>query len=248
MRQLRSGGLRLASAALFVGLAAACTSAAASDLPASARWKPNVNYTVISPAQPTHAPPGKVQVMEFFYLACPYCHALEPYLEAWRKSKPAYVEFVRVPVTWAPLYVADARLYYTLEAMGRADLVGTAFNTIHRLERAAGGNENVLIGATPTRTIALQAAFVERHGASAAAFLNAYRSFDVQIELGRATRLWQTFDVTHTPTIIIAGRFETAPSQFRFRPDRAPYTSGDHRTIELMNFLTRWVHDHPHAG
>lgn len=248
MRGNRCASALFASVTLLFGLAAARTSAAASDLPSSARWKPGVNYTLISPAQPTNAPPGKVQVMEFFYLACPWCHALEPYLEAWRKSKPAYVQFVRVPVTWAPLNVADARLYYTLEAMGRADLVGTAFNTIHRLEQAAGGNEDVMIGSTPERTIALQEAFVERHGATAAAFLNAYRSFDVQIELGRATRLWTTFHVLHTPTIIIDGRYETGPSNFRFNPKRPPYGTGDHRLIQLIGFLTRWDHEHPRAG
>ena len=251
MRRNRCAGALLASAVLLFALCAgtARMSAAASELPSSARWKPNVNYTVLSPAQPTNAPPGKVQVMEFFYLACPYCHALEPDLEAWRKSKPRYVQFVRVPVTWAPLYTADARLYYTLEAMGRDDLVGTAFNTIHRLEQAAGGEENVLVGDTPARTIALQEAFVERHGATADAFLNAYRSFDVIVELGRATRLWKTFNVTRTPTIIIDGRYETGPSPyFRFNPKRPPYGTGDHRLIKLIDFLTRWDHAHPQAG
>ncbi len=251
MRRNRCAGALLASAVLLFALCAgtARMSAAASELPSSARWKPNVNYTVLSPAQPTNAPPGKVQVMEFFYLACPYCHALEPDLEAWRKSKPRYVQFVRVPVTWAPLYTADARLYYTLEAMGRDDLVGTAFNTIHRLEQAAGGEENVLVGDTPARTIALQEAFVERHGATADAFLNAYRSFDVLVELGRATRLWKTFNVTRTPTIIIDGRYETGPSPyFRFNPKRPPYGTGDHRLIKLIDFLTRWDHAHPQAG
>ena len=251
MRRNRCAGALLASAVLLFALCAGAArmSAAASELPSSARWKPNVNYTVLSPAQPTNAPPGKVQVMEFFYLACPYCHALEPDLEAWRKSKPRYVQFVRVPVTWAPLYTADARLYYTLEAMGRDDLVGTAFNTIHRLEQAAGGEENVLVGDTPARTIALQEAFVERHGATADAFLNAYRSFDVLVELGRATRLWKTFNVTRTPTIIIDGRYETGPSPyFRFNPKRPPYGTGDHRLIKLIDFLTRWDHAHPQAG
>ncbi len=250
MRGSRCASGLLASIAALFGLCAgaARTSAAAFDLPSSARWKPNVNYTVLSPAQPTNAPPGKVQVMEFFYLACPYCHALEPYLEAWRKSKPRYVQFVRVPVTWAPLYVADARLYYTLEAMGRDDLVGAAFNTIHRLEQAAGGDENVLIGDTPARTIALQEAFLERHGATAKAFLNAYRSFDVLVELGRATRLWKTFNVTRTPTIIVDGRYASSPADFRFNPKRPPYGTGDHRLIKLIDFLTRWDHDHPQAG
>ena len=248
MKRLHRGSAPLACAALLFALCAVGVRASASDLPASARWKPNVNYTVLSPAEPTSAPPGKVQVLEFFYLACPYCHALEPNILAWSKSKPSYVQFVRVPVMWAPLQVADARLFYTLEAMGRNDLVDTAFNTIHRLEQAAGGEENVMIGSTPARTIALQEAFVERHGATAAAFLSAYHSFDVHVELARARQLGTVYQITHTPTIVVAGRFETGPSNFHFNGARPPYKSGDRRTIALIDFLARWVHDHPHAG
>ena len=240
MRRTHCASALLASVALLFGLCAgaARTSAAGSDLPLSARWKPNVNYTVISPAQPTNAPPGKVQVMEFFYLACPFCHALEPYLEAWRKSKPAYVQFVRVPVMWAPLQVKDARLYYTLEALGRDDLVGTAFNTIHRLEQAAGGDEDVMVGDTPAKTLAVQEAFAERHGVAAGAFARAYNSFDVHVELDRARQLGQTFEITHTPTIIVDGRYRTDVAK----------AGGTQQLIELITFLTAWDHDHQGAG
>ena len=142
---------------LLLALGMAAGAAAHTPVPpASGPWKPGVNYTVISPAQPTNAAPGRVQVLEFFYLACPFCHALEPHMLAWRKTKPAYVQFVRVPVMWAPLQVADARLFYTLEALGRDDLVEKAFNTFHRIEQATGGDENVMIGDTSAKTFALQ--------------------------------------------------------------------------------------------
>ncbi len=237
----------LISVALLCGLYAggAPMARAAVPTPPSGRWKAGTNYTVLSPAQPTGAPQGKVQVMEFFYLACPFCHALEPHLLAWRKTKPSYVQFVRVPVVWAPLQTADAKLFYTLEAIGRDDLVETAFDTLHRLEKAAGGNEKVMIGDSPGKTLALQEAFAERHGVAAAAFAKAYNSFDVLIELGRSRRLEQLYQITGTPTLVIDGRYETGPSHFHFRKGSAAYTSGDRRTIELINFLTRWVHDHP---
>lgn len=202
--------------------------------PVSAHWKAGVNYTVISPAQSTNMPPGKVQVREFFYLACPFCHALEPYMLAWRKNKPAYVQFVRTPVMWASLQKADARLFYTLEAVGRDDLVETAFNTLHRLEQAAGGNEKVMIGDTRAQTLALQQAFAKRHGVSPTAFANAFNSFYVNTELQRANRLMQTYQVTSTPTIIVDGRYKTGPAQ----------AGGDRQVIELINFLTKWDHDH----
>ncbi len=237
---------RYSSAATFLlglSLAAGAAAQTAPPPPATAQWKSGVNYTVISPAQPTNAPAGKVQVIEFFYLACPFCHALEPHMLAWRKTKPAYVQFVRVPVMWAPLQVADARLYYTLEALGRDDLVETAFNTIHQLEVSAGGNENVMVGATPAQTFRLQEAFAEQHGVSAAAFANAYNSFDVHTELQQAGQLGQTYQVMNTPTIIIDGRYKTGPSMAG-RGDTS-LTGMNNRTIALINFLTKWDHDHP---
>ena len=232
--------------ALLLALGMAAGAAAHMPVPPpGSLWKPGVNYTVLSPAQPTNAPPGKVQVLEFFYLACPFCHALEPHLLAWRKTKPAYVQFVRVPVMWAPLQVADARLFYTLEALGRDDLVEQAFHTFHRIEQATGGDENVMVGDTQAKTFALQEAFAERHGVSAAAFANAYHSFYVSTELHEAAQLGQLYQVTDTPTIIIDGRYKTGPSMAGRGADSL--AGMDQRTIQLINFLTTWVHDQPHA-
>ena len=239
MKRIDSRRLRLVSLMLALALCAGMAQAArAGDVPSSARWKPGVNFTVLSPAQPTNAPAGKVQVMEFFYLACPYCHALEPYLTAWRKHLPGYVQFVRTPVMWGPIQVADAQLYYSLEAAGRGDLVDTAFNTLHRLENAAGGDENVMMGSSRSKTFALQVAFAERHGLSAAAYGNAFNSFDVHVEMDRARELGKLYEVMHTPTIIVDGRYRTDPGK----------AGGNQQLIELINFLTRWDHEHPHAG
>ena len=66
----------------------------------SGKWKPGVNYDALTPAQPTNVGPGKVEVVEVFWLGCPHCYALEPFVEAWLKNKPSYIEFVRVPVMW----------------------------------------------------------------------------------------------------------------------------------------------------
>ena len=248
MRVVRnSGGLAVSVALLACFVGGLGARAAAANLPVSSRWKAGTNYKVLDPAQPTNAPPGKVQVMEFFYLACPFCHALEPHIVAWRKTKPAYVHFVQVPVMWAPLQVSDARLFYTLLALRRDDLIPAAFHTIHRLELAAGGDENVMIGDTKAQTIALQEAFAERHGISGSAFVNAYNSFDVHVELERARQLGTVFQITATPTIIVDGRFKTGPSFFAYHGNESRLASGDRRTIQLINFLAQWVHDHPHA-
>jgi thiol:disulfide interchange protein DsbA len=205
-------------------------------LPTSSRWRPGVDYDVIAPAQPTNAPPGKVQVMEVFWLACPHCYALEPYMRAWRKSKPNYVQFVRVPVMWGPVQQAHARLFYTLKALDRDDLVETAFNTIHGLETRTG-TESIMIGSSQASTLSMQEAFAVRNGVGAAAFENAYNSFDVHAELQRAEQITQLYEIQSVPTIIVDGRYRTDPTK----------AGGEKQMIALIDFLAKWVHDHRSA-
>ena len=97
----------------------------------SGKWQAGVNYDPLVPAQPTSVAAGKVEVLEIFWLACPHCYTLEPYLQGWLRTKPSYIEFVRVPVNWQSIYGAHARLYYTLEELARPDLIAKAFATIH---------------------------------------------------------------------------------------------------------------------
>src|SRR5207302_1028712 len=111
----------------------ACSRQAPAPPPPAGKWKPGVHYDPLVPAQPTSVAPGKVEVVEVLWLACPHCYALEPYIGNWLKTKPSYVEFVRVPVMWQPIHRAHARLYYALDALGRQDLIAKAFDTIHDL-------------------------------------------------------------------------------------------------------------------
>jgi hypothetical protein len=118
------------------------------------KWKAGVSYDPVVPAQPTSVPAGKVEVMEVFWFACPHCYALEPFLKAWRKTKPDYVEFVRVPVMWGPIHRDHAQLYYTLQQLGRDDLDDKVFETLHQ-------QQNPLAGNTPEATFDLQLQFAK---------------------------------------------------------------------------------------
>ena len=51
-------------------------------------------------------------------------------VEGWLKAKADYIQFVRVPIMWGPVHRAHARLYYTLQALGRLDLHEKVFDTI----------------------------------------------------------------------------------------------------------------------
>src|SRR5450432_1596992 len=98
---------------------------AAGQLPAG-KCVAGVNYRPLVPAQPTDAAPGKVEVVEVFWYGCSHCYALDPFIESWRKTKPAYIEFKRVPVTWQAVHQSHAKLFYTLEALGKEEALHSA--------------------------------------------------------------------------------------------------------------------------
>jgi len=166
------------------------------------RWKPGVNYDPVVPGQPTSVEPGKVEVIEVMWLGCPHCYALEPYLQAWLRSKPAYTVFVRVPVIWRPEHRAHARLLYTLKALGRPDLIGKAFDTIQQ-------QHNPLIAGSDEESLRLEQAWAAQNGVSAADFANAYNSLSVSSDLARAEELTQRYRVQSVPLIVINGKYTT---------------------------------------
>jgi thiol:disulfide interchange protein DsbA len=199
---------------------------AASPLPPG-KWQAGVNYNLLVPAQPTSVAPGKVEVTEVFWLACPHCYAFEPFLKAWLKSKPAYVEFVRVPVMWQPMHKSHAHLYYTLEALGRDDLVAKAFEAI-------ASRHEMLVGNSDEDTFKLQQQFATGNGVSADDFAKAYNSFSVNSNLQRATEITQRYQVQGVPFVVVNGKYTTDIAM----------AGGEAKLIELINDLTAAEHHH----
>ncbi|HZO21692.1 MAG TPA: thiol:disulfide interchange protein DsbA/DsbL [Steroidobacteraceae bacterium] len=193
----------------------------------SGKWKPGVNYDPLVPAQPTSVGPGKVEVTEVFWLGCPHCYALEPYVESWLKSKPDYEQFVRVPVMWGPVHRAHARLYYTLMALDRPELLQQAFDTIQQ-------KHEMLVASTDEDTLKLQQAFAKQFGISADQYANAYNSFTVNSNLQRAEQLTKRYGVTGVPLFVIDGKYTTDVGK----------AGGPSELISLINDLAAAEHRH----
>ena len=185
-------------------------------------WVAGTNYQVLSPAQPTDVPTGKVEVVEMFWYACPHCYALDPTLESWRQNKPAYIEFRRVPVMWGEEHRAHAHLFYTLKALGKLDqLHSKVFDEIHQK-----GNL-LFVAGDPNATLQAQLQFAKANGISEAEFLSAYNSFGVQANLQKADDLGRRYKIDAVPTIVIDGKYESDVGR-----------AGDEdKLIELINDL-----------
>lgn len=168
----------------------------------SSPWQARVHYQLLVPAQPTNAPPEKVEVVYVFWYGCGHCFALDPFLQNWKKEKKApYVEFTRLPVMWGPAHRAHARLFYTLAALGKGEeLHAAVFREFHT-------NRNMLASNDPIETEQMQMQFAKRHGVSEEDFRKAYNSFAVETNLQRAEQLTRRYQVTAVPLMVINGKY-----------------------------------------
>ncbi|HQR25229.1 MAG TPA: thiol:disulfide interchange protein DsbA/DsbL [Steroidobacteraceae bacterium] len=167
---------------------------------ASAATVGDTQYKLLKPAQPTEVAPGKVEVVEVFWYACPHCYAVQPKVEAWiKKGMPANVQYVWVPATWNELLKTHARIFYTVELLGKPQLHDDVFREINvkgnRLE-------------TPEK---IEAFFVT-HGVSKADFQKAFSSFAVESKIRHAEDLNRRYKITGTPTWVVAGKYVTEVS------------------------------------
>lgn len=199
-----SGSHNTLLAAVASTMAAATPTAVAATTGGASPWQEGVNYTRLVPAQPTSVAAGQVEVLEFFWYGCPHCYAIDPLVESFKKAKPAFVSFSRVPVMWSEGHRSTARLYYTLESMGKLDqLHGDVFKEIHV-------NNDPLIAADPNDAAGaerIQTAFVGKFGVPEDAFKKAYHSFSVETSLQRADQLVQRYRIEGVPTFVVNGKY-----------------------------------------
>ena len=172
-----------------------------SSQPALAQGKPpkaGDDYLVLDKPAGVEAPAGKIEVVEFFWYACPHCNAFEPQLEAWVKRLPKDVAFRRAPVSFRSDFVPLQKLYYTLEALNLVEsLHRKAFYTIHVDKQMLNKDELVLAWAA------------KQPGVDKAKFEETYKSFGVATKVRKATQLQDAYKLAGVPAMGIGGRFYT---------------------------------------
>lgn len=193
---MKSAAFAFLAAAAFLGQATAQQPGGATP-----PFEAGKHYTALSPAQPTSAEAGKIEVTEIFMFSCPGCFGFEPHIQGWLKRKADYVEFVRIPAPWNPIAVLHARAYYTAEALGKAEEIeGPFFQEFHT-------KRNYL------DTEAKLVEFFGRHGVDEATFKSTFNSFAVNAKLKRAEELIRRYRVQATPAVVVNGKYLTTGNQ-----------------------------------
>ena len=188
---------------------------AAGTASAAVQLQQGVNYKLLQPAQPTSVAAGKVEVVEVFWYACGHCYLLEPKLEAWnKKGRPANAVLVRLPATWNATLKTHARVFYTMDMLGRWDLNPEIWREIN-----VKGNRLD----TPA---AIEAYFTSR-GVAKADFQKAFASFGMDSRVAKAEDLNRRYKIASTPTVVVNGKYVTDVAM----------AGGEEKLFEIVNAL-----------
>lgn len=179
------------------------------------KYEEGVHYHKLFQAQPVQTG-DQIEVLELFWYHCPHCFALEPVVDEWaEKAKPENADHVRMPGIFRRSTIFDARVYYTLEALGKLDeLHADVFQEIH-------------VRKNPFKELSDLSGLLQKHGISEAEFAAAFDSFAVDTKTKHAQKMFERYQATGVPTMIIDGKYRATAS-----------TAGGHRQLmELTNYL-----------
>ncbi len=142
----------------------------------------------------------RILVEEFFWYGCPHCYALDPEIHKWSTTKPADVDFVRVPNTLGrPVGALHAKAYYTAESLNALDKMHPAlFDAIHK-----GGQQldnEAQIAAVFNRTLGLMPDL----------FTNTFKGFAVDARFRKSEQLSKDYGITSVPVVVVGGKYMTS--------------------------------------
>jgi thiol:disulfide interchange protein DsbA len=176
-----------------------------------------VGYQPIDPSLPARSEGERVEIIEIFSYDCHYCYELEPFVQRWARSKPAYVDFMQMHAAWHESSRTYARLYYTIEKLDRSDLHEKVFQAIHR-------DGNRLLGANSEATFGLQEAFAKTQNLNGRYFASAYTSAETNAAIKHSLAFSTACHTLGTPAFVVNGRHQL-------------YMSEEHHEAELFASL-----------
>lgn len=178
---------------------------------AATRWVAGTHYLVLDPAQPTTVPAGKIEVLEVFSYACPFCNQFQPVIHQLERSLPRNAQMVFLPAAFNatedwPMF---QRAYFAAQALGIAQRTQQAmFDAVWKTGELAivEPGTNRLRRPAPTIEDAAHC-YARLTGVSPQTFLAAARSFGVEMKMREADQQIAAMQVTGTPCIVVDGKY-----------------------------------------
>ena len=142
---------------------------------------------------------AKIEVIEFFSYGCPHCRDLEEFLGPWIKKVPADVSFKRVPALFQTPWINLAKVYYTLEGLGREDLSAKVFLAVHT-SGVKLNDEKVFFE------------WAGDNGLDVKKTQEMWGSFAISSKMNRAKTLAMNYELDGVPTLFVDGKFKLQPT------------------------------------
>lgn len=137
----------------------------------------------------------KIEVLEFFWYGCPHCYMFDPILDRWLETKPANVEFTRVPAVFRPEWKVHARAYYALQGMGLGEKYHAAiFEAIHKDKKDLYSEAAVID-------------FLVSKGVNEEEFKAAYSAFSIDGQVRKAIKKVKGYAIQGVPAIAVNGKY-----------------------------------------
>lgn len=160
-------------------------------------------FMTLATPQPTQAVGKKVEVIEFFAYHCGACNAFEPTLNNWVKKQGDNIVLRRIPMPFLGASDPEARLFLTLDAMGKLEEYHRrVFRAVHVERKRLMKDEDVIAWATS-------------NGLDKARFMDTWNSFGVQAKLKRLPQIVGAYKANLTPTLVIDGKYLMSPESVR---------------------------------
>lgn len=133
---------------------------------------------------------------EAFSYLCTHCNTFDPYVESWKKRKPDYVQFRRIPVGFGRAsWELYSRGYVTAKMMNVPEEAHVAL--MDRIWK----EKNII------RSLDELATFYSQFGLDKEKFLSTSRSFAVDGKLRKDQALVQTYGIRGTPSLVLNGKY-----------------------------------------
>lgn len=177
-------------------------------------------YEEVKPPQPT-ANPNKVEVIKFFWYACPHCYYFNngPAFQQWKAKKPDYVDFRYVPAVFSAEHRSAllAEAYYMAETADIVDKIHIPlFEAIH-LKR----QYELIYDRTALQYFFEQYGVGEDH-LTDDQLTQLWKSAHAQLQ--QAIELTQGYELSSVPNVFVNGRYRLVSDH----PDKM---------IETLNYL-----------
>lgn len=220
----------LALIALFVSAAALAAPAA------PAQWVEGTHYVVLDHVQPTTVPAGKVEVMEVFSYACPFCYKFQPVIQQLERGLPHYAQMVFLPASFLPSedWPMFQQAYFAAQSLGIADRTHDAmFDAVWSTGELATVDQSTNEMKRPAPSLEDAAhVYWELTGIDPQKFLAAARSFGVATQMREADAQITAMQIPGTPCIVVDGKYRIVMESLRSPDD----------VISLVKFLVAKAH------